>query len=151
MTWGLKAWVAVLAIGLGGSMYWNYELYEANVSQAEQIDELQETARSVHEVRAEILGQVEDVLGEAASRLMAQANAVEGRISALERDIEEVRGWSSFGRSMDDLDADLSSVENEVGDLWSRLFQLEQRASSLESCDDSIVQVLRGWRDYIFC
>lgn len=160
MTWGLKAWIAVLVVGLSGSVYWNYQLYEANVSQAQQIDDLQETAQSVEEVRAEILGQVEEVLGDAASRVMSAANAVEGRISSLEADVSTIRGdvddmqgfgWSSLDRGLADLDDDLSAVEGDVGNLWSRIFQLEQRASTLESCDDSIVQVLRGWRDFIYC
>lgn len=139
MTALLKSWIAVLVVASGTLGYWNYELYQANVRQSRQIDQLEEQAAAVENVRADVMAQVEEALGDGAARLMAAAGAVEGRIATLEDEVQNMQGlgWGIGSRTLADLDADLSAAEGDVDDLWTYtpyIDQLRQRVQTLELC-----------------
>ena len=139
VTGAVKAWIVVLVVGLGGLGYWNYELYQANVRQAAELGELQGQARAVEQVRADILAEVERALGDSAGQLLVAAQQVEGRISSLEGDVEDMQGpyWNGLGR-------DLSDLDDELDDVWAQIDRLNQ-------CMTSVRNVLQGFGQYVFC
>jgi hypothetical protein len=140
-----KIWITVLVAGMGGFGYWNYQLYSANLIQAEAISELRIQARSVENIRADVVRQIEEALQGSSSRLLAAADAIEGRIRSLERDADKLKGfgWTSTTLGVADLELGIGAVEKTTQQQFN---QVLTRLQALELCVQSLSQDLN--RDF---
>lgn len=133
--------VGVLVVGVAGLGYVtaSYTLYEENERQSATIEELSAQARAVEEVRADVMTQVEEALGEGAAAYLTAANRVEGRIGELESDMADMQGfgWTTLGPN-------LTALQGEVDELW-------RAVSDLQNCTQSISYVLRDLGSFISC
>lgn len=148
MTQAARYWITALAIAAMASGYWNYRLTQEALDHRESIAELTEQVEAIDDVRAEVMTQVEQSLGEGAAQLLAAAGAVEDRISRLESEVDDMQGMGyTAGLSMT-----LADLETDVEALWTytpHVEQLRQRVQALENCID---QMNRDYGSaYLYC
>lgn len=142
-----RYWLLVLLGAVAGLGYWNYELHEVNRGQQAQIAEMQLQARAVEEVRADVMAQVEDAIGQSATHLLSAAAKVETRMASVERDLDVLQGIGySPGLSLT-----LAEIESDLASVWQRLVAVETCAARTASVVNSASTGVSGIYYYVAC